>query len=246
MTHPPGNESPRRGFLKHIALASSALPVVAGSALGLAPGAVSAAPAAVPAVNNVFGYQSLGPDEAAFVETLLNVMCPADAHTPNGVDCGLAIYIDRQLAGSFGQGARRYLRGPFQAGVPAQGEQSPMTPEQHFKAGVAGVDAALKARGSAPLSQLAPAQVDAVLHELAEGRLRSPALNLQVWFNELLYPLFTEACFADPLYGGNFNKVFWKLIGFPGLPATHTLDMVQYRGKPYPGAQNPQSIADFS
>jgi gluconate 2-dehydrogenase gamma chain len=39
--------------------------------------------------------------------------------------------------------------------------------------------------------------------------------------------------------------VFWKMIGYPGLPATHTLDMTRYRGKPYPGAKNPKSIADF-
>jgi gluconate 2-dehydrogenase gamma chain len=48
------------------------------------------------------------------------------------------------------------------------------------------------------------------------------------------------------MYGGNNNKVFWKMVGYPGLPATHTLDMVQYRGKPYPGAKDPKSIVDFS
>ena len=39
-------------------------------------------------------------------------MCPADALTPNGTDCGLAIYIDRQLAGDFGKGGRMYSHGP--------------------------------------------------------------------------------------------------------------------------------------
>jgi gluconate 2-dehydrogenase gamma chain len=93
---------------------------------------------------------------------------------------------------------------------------------------------------------LAPAQADAFLQELASGRVRSPGLDLQAWFNELVYPLFNEACFSDPIYGGNFNKVFWKLIAYPGLPATHALDMVQYLGKPFPGGRDPKSIADFS
>jgi gluconate 2-dehydrogenase gamma chain len=44
---------------------------------------------------------------------MVNVMCPADALTPGGVDCGLAAYIDRQLAGGFGKGARLYMRGPL-------------------------------------------------------------------------------------------------------------------------------------
>jgi hypothetical protein len=39
------------------------------------------------------GYLSFGPDEAGFVEALVNVMCPADDLTPNGVDCGLAVYF---------------------------------------------------------------------------------------------------------------------------------------------------------
>jgi len=56
----------------------------------------------------------------------------------------------------------------------------------------------------------------------------------------------TQACYADPLYGGNRGKVFWKLIGYPGLPAFHTQNMVTYRGKPFPGAADPKSIQDFS
>jgi gluconate 2-dehydrogenase gamma chain len=71
-------------------------------------------------------------------------------------------------------------------------------------------------------------------------------VSLASWFNDVVYPLFVQACFADPLYGGNNDKVFWTLVGYPGLPATHMLDMVRYRGKPYPGAKNPKSIVDFS
>ena len=78
------------------------------------------------------------------------------------------------------------------------------------------------------------------------GKYIDPRVPLASWFNDLVYPLFVQACFADPMYGGNNNKVFWQLVGYPGLPATHTLDMVQYRGKPYPGAKAPKSIVDFS
>src|SRR5688500_11809472 len=71
-----------------------------------------AAPATAPAEAALVGYQSFSPDEGAFVEALVNVMCPADNLTPNGVDCGLAIFIDRQLAGDFGRGDRLYRAGP--------------------------------------------------------------------------------------------------------------------------------------
>jgi gluconate 2-dehydrogenase gamma chain len=62
----------------------------------------------------------------------------------------------------------------------------------------------------------------------------------------LVYPLFVQACFSDPIYGGNVGKVFWRMIGYPGLPATHADDMLQFRGRPYPPAQDPKTIADFS
>jgi len=71
-------------------------------------------------------------------------------------------------------------------------------------------------------------------------------ISLAEWFNDLVYSLFIQACFADPIYGGNANKVFWKAIGYPGLPAVNGINIVKYRGKPFPEAQTPKSIEDFS
>ena len=247
-----GDESnERRGFLKRVAVVSGALPFAGGLASGVGVASLTAAQPAAAAeaaaqVNAVVGYNSLSPDEAAFVETLVNIMCPADEYTPNGVDCGLAIYIDRQLAGSFGKGAGRYLRGPWPQGKPQHGYQLPLTPEQHFKAGVAAVAQACQTKFGKSFDQIPPADANGFLRDVAGGKVPDLELNLASWFNELVYPLFTQACFADPIYGGNFNKVFWKMVGYPGLPATNTINMVQYRGKPFPGAKDPKSIADFS
>lgn len=243
-------DNPRRGFLKQVAAATGSIPLahglVGGAAVGALAGPVHAAPATKPLLGDVAGYTSLSPEEAAFTEAMVNVMCPSDSFTPNGVDCGLAIYIDRQLAGGFGKGAKRYLRGPWAHGKPQQGYQLPLTPEQHFKAGLAAVNQASALRGGRSFDQLTPAQVNAFLTDLASGKIVDAELDLASWFNELVYPLFEQACFADPIYGGNRDKVFWKVIGYPGLPATNTLNMVQFRGKPFPGARNPKSIADFS
>ena len=173
--------------------------------------------------------------------TMVNIMCPADEFTPSGVDCGLPIYIDRQLAGDFGRGAKRYSHGPWQQGKPQQGYQLPMTPEQHFKAGIEAANKACVAKYGKPFDQVAAADGNAFLNDLAAGKVSDPRLPMDAWFNELMYPLFTQACFADPVYGGNYNKVFWKMVGYPGLPATNTVNMVQYRGKPFPGAKDPKS-----
>jgi gluconate 2-dehydrogenase gamma chain len=250
----------RRGFLKAVAAATGAvpfsppLPVVVGVTGVVAVAESGAVRAAEPSTGSGAanlpmpegGYQSLSPDEAGFVEALVNVMCPADALTPSGVDCGLAVYIDRQLAGGFGEGERLYMHGPWKHGKPQHGYQLPLTPEQFFKTGVALANEAAQKKWGRDFADLPPAEADAFLNDLADGKVEDARLPLGAWFNELVYPLFVQACFADPIYGGNVGKVFWKMIGYPGLPATHTHDMDEFRGKPYPGAQDPKSIADFS
>jgi len=148
--------------------------------------------------------------------------------------------------GPYGKGDGRYLRGPFRSAKPELGLQSPLTPEQLCKAGIAAANAAsIRDRGR-PFDQLAAAEADDFLKDAQADRVQSDGVSLALWFNEVIYRLFVEACFADPMYGGNRNAVFWKMIGYPGLPATHALDMVRYRGKPYPGAKTPKSIADFT
>jgi len=240
----------RRIFLKQIAasssgaLAASVAPAVAAAAPAVAAAADSAPSAPTQAA--LAGYQSFSPDEGTFVEALVNVMCPADSLTPNGVDCGLATYIDRQLAGDFGRGDRLYRIGPWHPGKPQLGYQLPLTPEQFFKAGVTATKAACAKQLGKGFDELSDAEANAFLLDVAAGKFDEPRMPLGQWFNELVYPLFTQACFADPLYGGNRGKVFWKLIGYPGLPAFHTKDMVEFRGKPFPGASDPKSIQDFS
>jgi gluconate 2-dehydrogenase gamma chain len=53
-----------------------------------------------------------------------------------------------------------------------------------------------------------------------------------------------EGFFADPIYGGNRHMAAWKMVGYPGLPASYREDIKKYFGKKYDKA--PRSIADFS
>jgi gluconate 2-dehydrogenase gamma chain len=243
----------RRDVLKQMVTVAGSAPLssnVLGATAAAATVAMQAdsasAQVAAPNAAPPAGYQSLGPDEAGFVEALVNVMCPADSLTPNGVDCGLATFIDRQLAGGYGQGENLYMHGPWKKGKPQFGYQLPLTPARFFKAGIAAANAACQTRFGKDFDALAAADADLFLRDLAAGKVTDPRVPLSEWFNELAYPLFMQACFADPIYGGNNGKVFWRMIGYPGLPATHTRDMVEFRGKPFPGAKDPKSIADFS
>ena len=236
----------RRDILKSIATVASAAPLsptlIAATTATVAVAAT--ADAAPTPATPVAGYQSLGPDEAAFVEAMVNLMCPADHLTPNGVDCGLATFIDRQLAGGFGQGENLYMHGPWHQGKPQLGYQLPLTPEQFFKAGIAAASAACRTRFGKDFDALPAADAEAFLQDLSKGKVTDPRVPLGLWFSDLAYPLFVQACFADPIYGGNADKVFWRMIGYPGLPATYANQIGPYRNKLY--KVEPQSIADFS
>ena len=51
-------------------------------------------------------------------------------------------------------------------------------------------------------------------------------------------------CQADREEDGNRNKASWRMLGFPGLPATYADKIDEWRTKRY--VAEPQSIADFS
>ena len=63
-------------------------------------------------------------------------------------------------------------------------------------------------------------------------------------FFEMVLQSAMEGFFADPIYGGNRDKVSWRMVGYPGLPATYANKALEYRGKKV--VIEPQSIADFS
>lgn len=232
---------PRRGFMTSIVVSSVAIAAPAGVAAAAGSADAQPAPAPVPPA----GYQLFSAQEAATVEALVNAMCPADEFTPNGVDCGVSIYIDRQLAGAYGAGARRYGMGPWEAGTPQHGSQSPLPPREAFLQGLEAMQAWLQKKHGKGYDALAVAEASSALDAMGGASGDAP-VAVKSWFGELMYPLFTQGCFADPIYGGNRGKVFWKLVGYPGLPAFHADDVVNFKGKLHPDAKDPKSIQDFS
>ena len=74
--------------------------------------------------------------EHAFFAAAADTIIPADELSPSGSECGVATFIDRQLAGAYGTGARLYRDGPFSKGKPELGYQLALTPREFFRAGV--------------------------------------------------------------------------------------------------------------
>jgi gluconate 2-dehydrogenase gamma chain len=233
----------RRNFLKGAGAASTA----AAAALtgGLATRAEAQAPAeqAKPNTPASEPLMTLTPTEAAFLGAVYDTFIPADQYSPSGTDCGLVVYIDRQLAGAWGNGARFYRAGPFLQGKPEQGYQLELTPREFFAAGIAAANDWSRRTYGKDFDRLDPAQRDEALKTMDAGKAEFTNFNSKYFF-DLLYGSAMEGFFADPIYGGNRNKVSWKMVGYPGLPATYASKAEEYRGKKI--SLPPQSIADLS
>jgi gluconate 2-dehydrogenase gamma chain len=240
------NESiPRRQFLRSAGAAGTAVATALGG--GLAPGA-QAQPAASPprAAAPTTGIEpllTLTATEAAFLGAVYDTIIPADRLSPSGSDCGLVNYIDRQLAGAWGNGARLYRNGPFVKGLPEQGYQLSLTPREFFAAGIKAANAWARKTYGKEFDRLSVADRNAALTAMQEGKAEFKNFSSRALFGQLL-TITMQGFFSDPIYGGNRDKVSWKMLGYPGLPATYSDKVDAYREKRYVAA--PQSISDFS
>ena len=178
-----------------------------------------------------------------FLVAAVDTLIPADELTPSASDCGVVVFMDRQLASAWGGGAKMYRGGPFRKGKPGQGYQLPLTPREFFAAGIAATNAWSLKTYSKEFDRLSQQQREEALKTLDQGKAELPDFNGKQFFEALL-EITMEGFFADPIYGGNRNKAGWKLVGYPGLPAVYTNLIDEYRNKRY--TAEPQSIADFS
>ena len=156
--------------------------VIAGASLiplasiQAAPQAASAAPAA-----------ALAPEQRRILETFVDRLVPKDELGPGAVECGVADYIDRSLAG--------YLANEKTA----------------FVQGLASLDAYARSSQGGAFADLPPDKRDAVLTAIDSGQVP----GLRGFFNRARR-LTLEGMFSDPYWGGNKNFAGWELIGYPG------------------------------
>ena len=109
------------------AAATAALAQVATALSGALPAQAQNPPPAKEASSHpglgAEGFLTLTATEAAFLSAAYDTFIPADRLSPSGTDCGLVVFMDRQLAGAWGGGARLYRGGPFIQGKREQGYQ---------------------------------------------------------------------------------------------------------------------------
>jgi gluconate 2-dehydrogenase gamma chain len=203
--------------------------------------------------------------EARFIESAVDRLIPSDELGPGALEAGVPYFIDQQLQGKFGLAATWYMQGPWGAGTagqrgesgqPAdaqtaidtaeeQGYQLPLTPQELYRLCIAALDMHTEDGQGVVFADLEGAQQDGLLSALENGELSIEPLpsSLLSAFWTLLLDNTMQGYFADPAYGGNQNKVGWRLVGFPGVAAAYRGVMEAYYGQLY--QVEPVSIADI-
>jgi gluconate 2-dehydrogenase gamma chain len=151
--------------------------------------------------------------EALIVAAAASRIFPSDDSGPGAREAGVAVYIDRQLAGSYGRDRYRYRQPPFEDAPPELGYQDKETPRQIYREGLKGLKG----------FHLLPA----VKQDKALRQIESSV------FFALLRQNTIEGMFCDPIHGGNAGMVGWQLIGFPGPRMSNYDDVEKHYGEAF-------------
>jgi gluconate 2-dehydrogenase gamma chain len=235
----------RRDFLKRAGAAGTAVAATLAPVAAVAPAAAQQQPATPPAAaqHAPDTWLTLNATEVAFITAAVDTIIPADHLSPSGSDCGVAVFIDRQLAGAYGSGARLYRQGPFPKAKPELGYQLELNPREFFRAGITAANEFTRKTYGKDFDRLTEQDRIAAFKTMEEGKAAFPGFSSRMFFGALLQ-ITMEGFFADPMYGGNRDMAAWKMVGYPGLPATYRDEIKTYFNKKYD--KPPRSIADFS
>jgi gluconate 2-dehydrogenase gamma chain len=182
---------------------------------------------------HAYGY--LNGTEVRFLEAAVDRLIPPDDLGPGAKQAGVTVYIDRQLCGQWGVHGRNYRSGPWLDGTPEQGYQSRFTPQEIYRAGIRETNDHCSKQYGQAFENLNAAQQDEVLSALEAGKIDLPSLSSKLFFG-ILWRNTEEGFFADPMYGGNQDKIGWKLLGFPGVASGEYREHIDnpeiYRAEP--------------
>ncbi len=192
--------------------------------------------------SDLSAYGFLTQPEVQFLDAAVERLIPTDELGPGARDAGVAFYIDRQLTSAWGMHGRNYRMGPWPEGTPQQGFQSRLIPQEIYRYGIADTDAHCKRQYGKAFHLLAAEQQDEVLKGLEKGVIDLPSLPSKLFFG-LLWRNTEEGFFSDPVYGGNRDKVGWRLLGFPGVATSNYNELMYTQKVPY--RVEPVSILDI-
>lgn len=163
------------------------------------------------------GFTFFSADEVRFLEAAVSRIIPNDELGPGAKEAGVVVFLDREVGGKYGENARTYTAGPFGAYTPFQGYQLPITIADVYRIAIAAIDLYCVDRFRKPFADLAEARQDEILRgvKAVSDYVSRENIPAKLFF-DLLVRDTKDGFFSDPIYGGNRERVGWKLIGYPG------------------------------
>lgn len=144
--------------------------------------------------------QALDAEQAQTVTAIFERMFPADAAGPGATEIGAATYLDRALAGAYRADLDTY------------------------RLGLAQVNVASRQRTGQSFAAASGDEQDALLRTLERGELPNWVSPPQQAFFAKLRAHLQEGLFSDPMYGGNREKLGWRVLGHPGVWLTNAAE----------------------
>lgn len=235
---PPGQQQvSRRQFLTLGGAAAAGL--VVGGAVGYS---LHQPPAATVASTPPPPLRFFNQLQLTVVEAMAETIFPTTSDGPGAKEARVAYYIDGQLASGWGRGERLYKQGPFLTPTDSgHGWQIPMTPRDVYADALIAIDSYTKKSFNKTFDGLTSAQQTQALQLMSDGKMDTFTTVTSSQFFSMFRQNVLEGLFGDPLYGGNYNLIGWKWVGFPGNPhaygnvyGKHIFNFQPYRVDPKP------------
>lgn len=221
----PSHQSTRRNFLKGAAIAVSV------TAVG--PSLILPAFAQAPSIQlSKYTPKYFTAKEWRFILAAVDRLIPKDDFGPGALETNVPVFIDMQLLGDFGLANDWYMEPPFLPAKPEMGYQSPLTPAETYRKGIAATDQYCQNHYQKNFEQLSDEQQEQVLTLLQNNNIDFQDVSSGQFFFFLLQNT-KEGYFSDPIHGGNKNLASWKMIGFPGARASFK-EWLEYPNVTYP------------
>lgn len=136
---------------------------------------------------------TFNPHEKKTAIALFERMFPTTDSSPGSTQIGVSEYVDKALAGTY------------------------QADRELYRLGLAGLDQTALADFDRYFVDCEPHQQDHLISQLETGTLASFHIPDQKAFFSLVRSHLQEGLFADPIYGGNREKLGWQVLGHPGV-----------------------------
>ena len=178
-------------------------------------------------INTVTGFVSLSVSEQTLVEAIVETIIPSDSTGPGAKEAGVIYFIDRQLAGDYGQSANMFMQAPhLPPNIPAGSFTVPVS--------MGWVNAPAPAGGGGSTTSVPAYTLGTANPRVGSGINYQYSMNLREFWRVGLLALSGDIkhSYTNLVYGGNFetlsaaNQLQVLMDLWNGVPATknHPVD----------------------